>query len=85
MLVSWTTSDGLNWTQHWWGGARPTDPTLGVAEHYGADNFCADATASLRGGCMQGDGRYDGSPMLTWVMPFDAARQQVCACVCAGM
>jgi hypothetical protein len=81
VLVTWSTRDGLQWEQRWWrGGGKPSGPApyaeAGVPGHYGADNFCAEAAMSPRGGCRAAHGSYDGSPLLSWVMPYDAARQQ---------
>lgn len=86
VLVSWQTTDGLRWQQEWWepplesdgvrDGTLPRDATP-VLEHYGAVNFCAEDNPNItaRGGCrsIAKDGH---SPILSWLMPFDARRQQ---------
>ena len=85
VLVSWSTTDGLHWQQHWWGGEHPADPLVDgvVAEQYGAVNFCAhaeygsvtsSAQASARTACRSSDVD-DRAPLLSWVMPYDAEAQ----------
>ena len=81
MLVSWSTTDGLHWQQHWWGGEHPADPVVdgAVGEQYGAVNFCAhaeasSAQASARTACRSSDVD-DRAPLLSWVMPYDAEAQ----------
>jgi hypothetical protein len=79
ILVTWSTSDGLAWTQRWWGGGDPTvpaNPVRAVPEQYGADVWCYEAGLSPRAACRHATGKYDGSPLLAWVMPYDAERQQ---------
>eukprot|EP01049_Picozoa_sp_SAG25_P024515 SAG25_NODE_11099_length_313_cov_1.214953_1_plen_73_part_01 len=39
VLVTWSTTDGLHWRQHWWGGEYPVDASDGkVGQQYGAIN-----------------------------------------------
>ena len=81
VLVTWSTTDGLSWSQRWWGAGDPAPPYQDgrVAEQYGAVPFCADGSGDRtpRMGCRAAQtGRYDGSPLLSFVMPYDAIRQQ---------
>eukprot|EP01052_Picozoa_sp_SAG31_P026420 SAG31_NODE_2392_length_5797_cov_6.901369_5_plen_881_part_00 len=76
VLVSWSTTDGLHWQQNWWGGDRPADPLVDgdVGEQYGAVNFCAETRTSARTACRTSAAE-DRAPLLSWVMPYDAAAQ----------
>lgn len=81
VLVTWCTIDGLSWSQRWWGADDPAPPSQDgrVAEQYGAVPFCADRSGDRtpQMGCRAVQtGRYDGSPLLSFVMPYDAIRQQ---------
>jgi hypothetical protein len=90
VLVTWATSDGLTWTQRFWSnsavssmkdGLLPPETPI-VKEHYGAQNFCSEDNRmiSARGGCraapLATNASKAFSPILSWFMPFDAARQQ---------
>ena len=91
VLVSWSTVDGLSWEQLFWGepsahmhGSNGEGSAgagaLSVPEQYGADNFCAEENAGVtaRGGCRTDAGAPESGTdtLLSWVMPFDARRQQ---------
>lgn len=69
-------------------GALPRDPEP-VSEHYGAVNFCVERGQTVRSGCRPtaADGSLISSsgsessgssysPIMSWVMPYDARRQQ---------
>jgi hypothetical protein len=73
VLVSWHTLDGLTWQHTLWGS--PEDER--VPEQYGAVNFCADhlPVRNVRGGCRRAGGGYDGSPLLSFEMPFNVEGQ----------
>ena len=62
------------------GSLLPRDP-YPVAEHYGAMNFCAEHGQDVRSGCRaaaaeNGVNSNSYAPILSWLMPYDARRQQ---------
>jgi hypothetical protein len=73
VLVTWSTLDGLRWQHTLWGSPEEEQ----VPEQYGADNFCADhlLVRNVRGGCRTAGGGYDGSPLLSFEMPFNVEGQ----------